>query len=66
MEDDPTIIYSDLCREITRDGVTIRSLVTVLILTPVIRVTARRLLPSQGRLRMAARLSAGSVFRPVP
>jgi uncharacterized protein len=24
MEDDPTIIYSDLCREITRGGVTIR------------------------------------------
>lgn len=24
MEDDPRIIYSELCREITRDGVTIR------------------------------------------
>jgi hypothetical protein len=27
MEDDPEIIYSDLCREITEDGVTIKVLI---------------------------------------
>jgi hypothetical protein len=40
----------------------ISSFVTALMLAPVIRVTARRLLPSQSRLRMVARASAESLF----